>query len=82
MDKKSLAANLRMLEKDYEDSYQSRGGLDERMFINGEDGLLGTLSNESPRFSGSKVLFLVPSLHVDEWCRVSQSLRCCCIGLI
>ncbi|XP_024397294.1 retinoblastoma-related protein-like isoform X1 [Physcomitrium patens] len=57
MDKKSLAANLRMLEKDYEDSYQSRGGLDERMFINGEDGLLGTLSNESPRFSGSKRKF-------------------------
>ncbi|XP_073392404.1 retinoblastoma-related protein-like isoform X2 [Physcomitrium patens] len=57
MDNKSLASNLRVLEKDYEDAYQSRGGLDERMFINGEYGLLGTLSNESPRYTGSKRKF-------------------------
>lgn len=56
MDNRSIASNLRMLEKDYEDAYQSRGGLDERMFINGDDSLLGTSSSGSPRFSGSKVI--------------------------
>jgi retinoblastoma-like protein 1 len=55
MDNRSIASNLRVLEKDYEDAYQSRGGLDERMFINGDDNLLGMSSCESPRFTGSKV---------------------------
>lgn len=55
MDNRSIGSNLRVLEKDYEDAYQSRGGLDERMFINGDDSLLGTSSGSSPRFSGSKV---------------------------
>lgn len=54
MDNRSIASNLRVLEKDYEDAYQSRGGLDERMFINGDDSLLGMSSCESPRFTGSK----------------------------
>ena len=55
MDNRSIASNLRVLEKDYEDGYQSRGGLDERMFINGDD-ILGMSSCESPRFTGSKVI--------------------------
>lgn len=75
MDNKSLASNLRVLEKDYEDAYQSRGGLDERMFINGEYGLLGTLSNESPRYTGSKVILSVNSLCVHEKLCIFQLLR-------
>lgn len=67
MDNKSIASNLRVLEKDYEDAYQSRGGLDERMFINGDDSLLGTSSSGSPRFSGSKVICSECSLCVCEW---------------
>ncbi|BBN20404.1 protein MpRBR [Marchantia polymorpha subsp. ruderalis] len=55
MDERSVSSNLRIVEKDYEEAYHSRGELDERMFINGEENYLGTLSSGTPSTSsGSK----------------------------
>ncbi|MQM09087.1 hypothetical protein Taro_041951 [Colocasia esculenta] len=42
MEVKSLSSSLSTLEKDYDDAIYARGELDERMFVNDEDSLIGT----------------------------------------
>ncbi|KAK8643255.1 hypothetical protein V6N13_012559 [Hibiscus sabdariffa] len=41
LEEQSLSSNLSILEKDYDDAIRNRGDLDERLFINDEDSLLG-----------------------------------------
>lgn len=55
----SLPSSLGILEKDYEDAIRSKGELDERMFINDEESILGSgsLSGGSVNLSGVKVSF-------------------------
>ncbi|KAL3695441.1 hypothetical protein R1sor_009517 [Riccia sorocarpa] len=55
MDERSISANLRIVERDYDVAYQSRGELDERMFINGDENYMGALTAGTPSTSsGSK----------------------------
>jgi len=52
-----ISSNLLILEKDYDEWYCTRGELDERMFINGEDSLIGAVSSGSTAsVSGVKVI--------------------------
>lgn len=56
MEDEALTSHLLIMEKDYDEWYHSRGELDERMFINGEDGLIGAVSSGgTPSVSGVKV---------------------------
>ncbi|CAM6127960.1 unnamed protein product [Calypogeia fissa] len=57
MDERSIISNLRMVEKVYEEAYHSRGELDERMFINGDENLIGATSSGTLTCSGSKRKF-------------------------
>ncbi|PPE01648.1 hypothetical protein GOBAR_DD01304 [Gossypium barbadense] len=41
MEEKSLSSSLNMLEKDYDNAICNKGDLDERVFVNDEDSLLG-----------------------------------------
>ncbi|KAK8552689.1 hypothetical protein V6N12_041270 [Hibiscus sabdariffa] len=41
LEEQSLSSNLSILDKDYDDAIRNRGDLDERLFINEEDSLLG-----------------------------------------
>lgn len=60
MEDDSIEANFGVLEKDYDEAYRTRGDLDERMFINGEDSLIGAIScGGTPSVSGTKVVSLV-----------------------
>jgi retinoblastoma-like protein 1 len=58
MESGQIMSNISIVEKDYEEAYQSLGELDERMFINGEVSLKGSVSCGSPDISASKVLTL------------------------
>jgi retinoblastoma-like protein 1 len=58
MESGQIMSNISIVEKDYEEAYQSHGELDERMFINGEVSLMGSVSCGSPDISASKVLTL------------------------
>jgi retinoblastoma-like protein 1 len=55
----SLSSSLDILEKDYGDAIRSKGELDERVFINDEDSILGSesLSGGAVNISGVKVCF-------------------------
>lgn len=55
----SLSSSLGILEKDYDGAIRSKAELDERVFINDEDSLLGSgsLSGGSVNISGVKVCF-------------------------
>lgn len=57
MEESSLASSLEILEKDYEDAIRNKGELDERVFVNDEDSLLGSgsLSAGAVTMSGIKV---------------------------
>jgi retinoblastoma-like protein 1 len=56
MEDEALTSHLLIMEKDYDEWYHSRGELDERMFINGEDSLIGAVSSGgTPSVSGVKV---------------------------
>ncbi|XVF82466.1 hypothetical protein PTKIN_Ptkin16aG0050700 [Pterospermum kingtungense] len=59
MEEQSLSSNLNILEKDYEDAIHNKGDLDERLFINEGDSLLGTgsLSGGSVNVTGVKRTF-------------------------
>lgn len=58
MKDEQISSNLLIFEKDYNEWYCTRGELDERMFINGEDSLIGAVSSGStPSVSGVKVIF-------------------------
>ncbi|XP_008231639.1 PREDICTED: retinoblastoma-related protein [Prunus mume] len=56
MEEPSLSSSLDILEKDYDDAIRSKGELDERVFINEEDSLLGSrsFSGGSMNLSGVK----------------------------
>ncbi|CAM6129031.1 unnamed protein product [Calypogeia fissa] len=55
MDERSITPNLRIVEKDYEEAYHSRGEVDERVFINGDENVIGPLSSDgTPTSSGVK----------------------------
>ena len=55
----SLSSSLGILEKDYDGAIRSKAELDERVFINDEDSLLGSgsLSGGSVNISGVEVCF-------------------------
>jgi hypothetical protein len=55
MENGCITSNLYILEKDYEEAYQSHGELDERIFISGEVSLMGCVSCDSPDISAYKV---------------------------
>ncbi|XP_010250475.1 PREDICTED: retinoblastoma-related protein-like [Nelumbo nucifera] len=56
MEDSSLSASLTILEKDYDEAIHNKGELDERMFVNDEDSLLGTgsLSGGGMSICGAK----------------------------
>lgn len=53
----SLSSSISILEKDYEDAIRSKGELDERLFIDEDDSLLGSgsLSGGAMSITGVKV---------------------------
>lgn len=57
MEELSLSSSINILEKDYDAAIRNKGELDERVFINGEDSLLGSgsLSGGAMSMSGAKV---------------------------
>lgn len=59
MDESSLSSSLNILEKDYDDATRNKGELDERVFINEDDSLLGSgsLSGGAVNITGAKVCF-------------------------
>lgn len=63
MDESSLPSNMNFLEKDYDAAICDKDGLDERIFINDNDSLLGSgsLSGSALSMSGNgvKVSFLL-----------------------
>ncbi|RZC60458.1 hypothetical protein C5167_022211 [Papaver somniferum] len=58
-DSSSLCTSLDTLEKDYDDALRNKGELDERVFVNDEENLLGSggLSGGSVNISGAKRKF-------------------------
>lgn len=62
MNETSLTSSLSILEKDYDEAIRSKGELDERVFINEEDSLLGSgsLSGGVMNITGVKVQTLFP----------------------
>lgn len=60
MEETTLSTNLSTLEKDYEDAICSTGDLDERLFMDAEDSVLGSssLSGGAINISGPKVCLL------------------------
>lgn len=60
LEENSLQSSLHILEKDYEDAIHVRGELDERMFINENDSILGSgsLSGGAINMSSRKVCCL------------------------
>ncbi|XP_022746054.1 retinoblastoma-related protein-like isoform X2 [Durio zibethinus] len=59
MEERSLSSSLSILEKDYDDAIYNKGDLDERVFINEEDSLLGlgSLSGGAVNVTGTKRKF-------------------------
>lgn len=59
VDESSLSSCLNILEKDYDDATRNKGELDERVFINDDDSILGSgsLSGGVVNISGAKVSF-------------------------
>lgn len=59
MDESSLSTSLKILEQDYNDATRNKGELDERVFINDEDSILGSgsLSGGAINITGTKVCF-------------------------
>lgn len=62
LEEDSLQSSIIILENNYDDAINSKGELDERMFVNDEDSLLGTgsLSGGSINICGMKVISLFP----------------------
>ncbi|KAL4367642.1 hypothetical protein GQ457_05G020280 [Hibiscus cannabinus] len=56
MEEQSLSSSLNILEKDYDDAIFNKGDLDERVFVNEEDSLLGlgSLSGGAMNVTGTK----------------------------
>lgn len=57
MEDSSLSSSISILEKDYDDAIRDKVDLDERLFVNDEESLLGSgsLSGGSVNISGAKV---------------------------
>ena len=57
MDESSLSSSMTILEKNYDDAIRNKGDLDERIFINDDDSLLGSgsLSGGAINMNGAKV---------------------------
>lgn len=57
LEESSLSSSICILEKDYNDAIQNKGELDERIFVNDEDSLLGSgsLSGGAVNMNGIKV---------------------------
>jgi hypothetical protein len=58
LEEDSLKSSLQTLEKEYENALNTKGELDERMFANDEDSLLGSgsLSGGAIKLPGTKVI--------------------------
>ena len=56
MDESSLSSSMTILEKNYDDAIRNKGDLDERIFINDDDSLLGVgrLSGGARKMNGAK----------------------------
>lgn len=67
LEEDSLKSSLLMLEKEYENAINTKGELDERMFANDEDSLLGSgsLSGGAINLPGTKVISVKPT-HVHS----------------
>lgn len=65
MEESSLQSSLNILEKDYDDAIRNKAELDERVFINEDDSLLGSgsVSAGSLNITGTKVIFDAESVH-------------------
>lgn len=61
----SLKSSLLILEKEYENAINTKGELDERMFANDEDSLLGSgsLSGGAINLPGTKVILTSKLIH-------------------
>ena len=59
MEEQSLSSSSNILEKDYDDAVHNKGDLDDKVFINDEDGLLGlgSLSGGAVNVTGIKKKF-------------------------
>lgn len=70
MEEPFLSSSLDILEKDHDDAIRNNGELDERVFINEEDSLLGSgsLSGGSLNLSGVKVCLIVNSTIQEHMC--------------
>lgn len=60
MEESCLPSSVSILEKDYSDAIQNKGELDERIFVNEEDSLLGSgsLSGGAVNMNGIKVCWI------------------------
>lgn len=60
LEETALSTNLSILEKDYEDAILNKIELDERVFLDEEDSLLGSssLSGGATNISGTKVYII------------------------
>lgn len=69
MEESSLSSSLEILEKDYEDAIRNKGELDERVFVNDEDSLLGSgsLSAGAVTMSGIKVFSFELCSFSNHW---------------
>lgn len=84
MEESSLQSSLNILEKDYDDAIRNKAELDERVFINEEDSLLGSgsLSGGSLNNTGTKVSFNAECTHVKCSCSNALWFLLFCVNLI
>ena len=72
MEETSLVSSIRILESNYTDAVHDRGELDERMFVNDEDSLFGSVraSVDSTNILGTKVCFIAAKFSM--FCLMSK----------
>ena len=65
MDESSLSSCVKVLEKDYQDGIQNKGDLDERIFVNNDERLLGSgsLSSGATNLNGGKMCYIIDGCH-------------------
>lgn len=69
LEEKALSTNLSILEKDYEDAILNKVELDERVFLDEDDSLLGSssLSGGAISISGTKVYISYTTWPFDNF---------------
>lgn len=74
----SFSSSLDILEKDYDDAIRNKGELDERVFLNQEDSLLGSGSSSgcSMNISGVKVFIFHMHSILQELCSFLNAFHC------